>query len=279
MMGGAPKRWLDDGGSGLSSERDVLRAGVELEPRPGDKDAVWAAIMAGLPPPGGGGAGGGGGKAAAAKGASGAAKAASFAASGVVKGLMIVASGAALIAGVYVAVASQRGPATKASPIANAAEGDERPALDLSPLPALTVDAVVAPRDEPAAREPATAGNEPARNASSAEARATAVPAPSAPATVASDPAERKTQIMEASHALTDAHEALRAGDASGALAKLEAMRGRFPPGMLAEEREMLAIEALAKSGQSGQAKARAEAFLRAYPNTIHAPRLEPFTR
>jgi outer membrane protein assembly factor BamD (BamD/ComL family) len=76
---------------------------------------------------------------------------------------------------------------------------------------------------------------------------------------------------------LSEARDALRRGDASGALQKIEEARSRFAGGMLGQEREALTIEALYKSGQKGAASARAAAFLRAYPMSPHAARLQTF--
>jgi hypothetical protein len=49
----------------------------------------------------------------------------------------------------------------------------------------------------------------------------------------------------------------------------------RFPNGMLSEEREVLAIEALARLGQTAGAEARAQAFLQRYPTSGHRRRVE----
>ncbi len=267
MMRGAPKRWLDDGSSGLSSERDVLRSGLNVEPPPGQKDAVWAAILAGLPPGGGGGSSGAGGKAVAAKGAGGAAKAASLAAGGVLKGMILGAGGAALLVGGYLAIAAVRAPAAKPASMAVGASADERPAFDSVPFPSLTV--AVSAQNREAAREPD------ARSTNTGAAAHTGSASPIA----APDPAQRQSQILEASGALCDARATLRGGDGNGALAQLEAMRGKFPPELLGPEREVLTIQALARAGNREQARSRADAFLRAHPDTIYASRLEPFTR
>lgn len=49
----------------------------------------------------------------------------------------------------------------------------------------------------------------------------------------------------------------------------------RFPHGLLAQEREALAIEALLALGREDQAKARARAFLASYPSSPHRKRAE----
>lgn len=47
-----------------------------------------------------------------------------------------------------------------------------------------------------------------------------------------------------------------------------------FPNGALAEERDVLAIEALAGLGRTGEARARADAFRRAHPGSAHLERI-----
>jgi hypothetical protein len=43
---------------------------------------------------------------------------------------------------------------------------------------------------------------------------------------------------------------------------------------MLAQEREVIAVEALEKLGRTAEADRRAQAFARAYPGSSHLPRL-----
>ena len=91
----------------------------------------------------------------------------------------------------------------------------------------------------------------------------------------------RAARLEESTRRIADgafaARGALRGGDAAGALRKLDELGTRFPGGVLAQEREALAIEALYTTGQRAAASARAEAFLRAYPNSPHATRLRSF--
>jgi hypothetical protein len=44
----------------------------------------------------------------------------------------------------------------------------------------------------------------------------------------------------------------------------------RFPGGLLSQEREVLAIEALSRLGRTAEAKARAQRFLRTFPRSAH---------
>ncbi|WP_437312937.1 hypothetical protein [Sorangium sp. So ce385] len=57
-------------------------------------------------------------------------------------------------------------------------------------------------------------------------------------------------------------------------LALLDAHRAEFPDGRLAAERELVAIDALLRSGRAGGARDRAEAFLAQFPSSPHAGRV-----
>ena len=81
----------------------------------------------------------------------------------------------------------------------------------------------------------------------------------------------RASSLHEESLAVIAARQALRANDAVSALRLLEQAQQRFKQGALAEERESLTIEALAKSGQASRASTRARAFLTRYPRSPHA--------
>jgi hypothetical protein len=72
---------------------------------------------------------------------------------------------------------------------------------------------------------------------------------------------------------LERAQQALRA-DPARALAIAEQHRRMFTRGQFAQEREMIAIEALVALGQTRRAAARAEAFARRYPDSSHLPHL-----
>ncbi|MFO0761930.1 MAG: hypothetical protein U0359_36155, partial [Byssovorax sp.] len=89
--------------------------------------------------------------------------------------------------------------------------------------------------------------------------------------------AERETRLREESRRLSEARDALRRGDAAGALALLDEMRRKFPQGTLAQERETLAVEALTRSGRTDEAKARAASFKDAYPESPHGVRVDAF--
>jgi type IV secretory pathway VirB10-like protein len=58
------------------------------------------------------------------------------------------------------------------------------------------------------------------------------------------------------------------------ALSLTQEHQRRFPAGALAVERDVIALEALARSGQTAEAKRRARAFEAKYPKSIHLPRV-----
>ena len=114
-----------------------------------------------------------------------------------------------------------------------------------------------------------------------------AIPTATATATASAHVAPAATQIPSATSAasaasagndvdlaaersLVDrARTALGRGQSADALAALDAHAARYPRGRLSEEREALAIDALARSGQLALARARAARFRTAYPNSV----------
>jgi hypothetical protein len=70
---------------------------------------------------------------------------------------------------------------------------------------------------------------------------------------------------------VTEARSLLRNGDALGALAVLDRVLVEFPRGVLVQEREALAIEALLALGDRAAARTWASAFLERYPMSPHA--------
>ena len=67
--------------------------------------------------------------------------------------------------------------------------------------------------------------------------------------------------------------------DPSGALELVQQHRARFRGGVLAQEREVIAIEALRRLGRTAEADARAEAFDRAFPNSAHRRKIDTGSR
>jgi hypothetical protein len=93
--------------------------------------------------------------------------------------------------------------------------------------------------------------------------------APSRPALSDHDRSLAETRLLE------QAADALRRGDASHALRLTAEHASEYPRGALTEERERIAIEALARSGQLGAARARARRFRTRFPGSTYHRRLE----
>lgn len=64
----------------------------------------------------------------------------------------------------------------------------------------------------------------------------------------------------------------------AAALSLANQHRARFPAGVLAEEREVIAIEALKRLGRSAEAERRVEAFARRFPGSAYRKKLEAGT-
>lgn len=74
---------------------------------------------------------------------------------------------------------------------------------------------------------------------------------------------------------LTEARAALRGGDVLTAQRTLDLMLREFPRGVLAQEREVLAIDLLLASGKRAEAQASAARFVERHPESPHSARLE----
>ncbi len=144
-------------------------------------------------------------------------------------------------------------PAQLEAPQLDPAPQLEAPQLEAPQLEAPQLEAS-APSEPPAAREPAA--GEPAEERA---AQAT--------------PRARRTPGGSEVELLRRAQAALVAQPAR-ALALTSEHQRRFREGVLAEEREALAIEALRRLGRLPEAQRRAEVFQRRYPNSVHASRL-----
>jgi hypothetical protein len=73
---------------------------------------------------------------------------------------------------------------------------------------------------------------------------------------------------------LREAHR-LQASDPAAALRVVARHLRLFPSGVLAQERELVAIDALLRVGQREAARVRAATFLRQYPGSVHALRIQ----
>jgi TolA-binding protein len=95
------------------------------------------------------------------------------------------------------------------------------------------------------------------------------------PETKAATPSDNEDTSSPESQMLETARAELSSGDAAAALTSLEHMRKRFPKGSLAQERELLRIEALKAKGQRTAAKTAARKFAKAHPNNPRLSELE----
>jgi hypothetical protein len=96
---------------------------------------------------------------------------------------------------------------------------------------------------------------------------ATPVHAPTALSASAARPS--RSPLAEERGGIEVARAALARGDGAAALEATRELARRFPDGVFAEEREALAIQALAVSGDSDGARRRAAAFRARYPDSL----------
>jgi hypothetical protein len=98
------------------------------------------------------------------------------------------------------------------------------------------------------------------------------------PPVVASVPAklpEKPTPPAQPSEAeLLEQARAAMKGDPARALQRANEHAARFPGGVLVQEREVIAIQALRKLGRSAEAERRAQAFAKAFPGSAFARKL-----
>ncbi len=99
-----------------------------------------------------------------------------------------------------------------------------------------------------------------------------------APETPAAAPVERRPSAGSAAawdepQLIERARKAL-ATEPRRALLLAQEHQRRFPVGALSLEREVIVIEALARSGQTSEARRRALSFESRYPKSIHLPRI-----
>jgi TolA-binding protein len=73
---------------------------------------------------------------------------------------------------------------------------------------------------------------------------------------------------------LEQARAALKAGDSARALQRASEHAQRFPRGVLVQEREVLAIQALRRLGRDAEADRRADAFAKAFPGSAFQRKL-----
>ena len=291
-----PKRLLEADDEASLVGASLLREGLDLEPSPGAREAAWAALATKLGPSRGGGSSGGDSVEAASDAAtnagpsaerSGAAVASSAGLSlgSAIAGLLVLSLGV----GGYVTL-SARTKALVVEAGQSSAPITTSPVVEAPSLPATASSLAESP---PSAIQQAPRASEVGPAATPSSARSTSPRAASsirASASPTSTPAmdgandESSTDgsastLREESRALAEARGLLRAGEASAALARLDQMQAQFPRGALGQEREALAIEALAGAGQSAAAHARAQAFLARHPTSPYTATLQRFTQ
>ncbi len=160
---------------------------------------------------------------------------------------------------------------TRVEPPASAARSEEQPPevappVAEAPLAAASGTRAAAPPTADVARvDPATRA---APRKSSAPSPADSSPTPSGAVLgpVASPPSELEL-LKKARSALTV--------DPAQSLALAEQCAAAYPQGALAQEREFIAISALARVGRVSEARSRAERFRSRYPHSAYLPKLQ----
>jgi len=161
----------------------------------------------------------------------------------VVPGLAAVLVGGLFLLGLSFMVPSPRAELAQARPAAISApvQPVETPEV-AAPMASDRVELDSAPQPEPEAPPPRTRRR--------------------SPVSPAQDPTAELGLLDEAQRAL--------AQEPARALRRTQQHRSRYPRGVYAQEREVIAIEALVALGQSEKARRRAERFLRKYPTSSH---------
>jgi outer membrane biosynthesis protein TonB len=137
-----------------------------------------------------------------------------------------------------------------------------------------------APAPSAAVREPATSASEatppaaPAPDTASSPGVEAAKPAETAPATARSETGAARPSPVPEDQLLERARRAL-GSDPSRALSLTREHAKSYPNGVLAQEREVIAIEALKRLGRGSEADARRGTFEQRYPQSAHRRNLE----
>ena len=142
-------------------------------------------------------------------------------------------------------------------------------ALVATAAPASAVSAAIAASSLPAAAN--------TNRAAEPRAATSAAPASSAVASAAAPP--RDPGLARERHLLDMARTALSRGDTGSALSAVDNHAREFPKSQLAEEREVLAIQALASAGRMTEARRRASAFRMSFPKSALLPIVDESTQ
>lgn len=256
MKGDDPRRLADPESEASDELRSLLTAARQDRPDPARIAAMASAL--GVPgPPGGGGGGGQAGPS-----PSGAGPAASAPSTGA-----HAAAWAKLLAGGVVAAALVGG-ALALWPRGDPATPAPRPAAPsgIAPDPAPRADSPAVEdegRGAPLPSPPEAAEEDPA----SEEPRVAAAPSRRARDAGPPDPRDELRLLQQA--------QALVRTEPGAALGLVRQHRALFPSSGLAQEREVLEIEALCRLGRPGAARAGAERFGRRWPGSMHLRRVQ----
>jgi hypothetical protein len=250
-----PKRLLDEGRDGDLS--NLLSAGKTELPDDAQLGALAAKIglLGGLGGAGAAGVAGASGSSGSSAGAASAAGAGAKVAGATAAkaGLVIKLGGAVVVAG-----------AASATAIVATSSSSEAPKSPVGVGIVATAGSNVATID-PASTSLRLPDTDTPPEEPSAAPRAPAIKPAAAPS---AEGPEVEVRLLER------AQDALRARPAE-ALALADDHARRFPKGMLVQEREVIAIEALVKAGRTGDAKARAARFKQRFPGSSHARRID----
>jgi hypothetical protein len=96
-----------------------------------------------------------------------------------------------------------------------------------------------------------------------------------APASKAPAKAPASLRLQDEAALLAEVQGALRSGQGSVALSKLESYDRRFPAGMLRSEADAARVFALCSAGRVEKARAAAARFVQRYPNAPATPRVQ----
>lgn len=301
-----PRRWLDEGAP--APVRELLDSAALDEPTAQDLAKLSAKVgalfllplgVAGALIGGGGGAAGGaaGAGGAGGAGAGGAAGGASAAGAGAAAGHGAAAAGAgagagaagagaaagaALLKTVVVATVSAvvaGGASFQAGRSYEQVQEEKRATAAAASRPAQPAPVAEPPKPEPeppaaeAPPEEPTPAPAPVVARPPGKKKPAPAPPPAPPAPAPGVPSDAEVSLLQ------QAMEAAQHGHPEVALQALDAHAAQFPSGALAQEREVLAIEAQVKLGRLGEAQARAARFKQTWPTSTHLLRVESLVR
>lgn len=135
--------------------------------------------------------------------------------------------------------------------------------------------AASAPAVKPAPAEPETPSS-PSPESDPVRTYASPSPLPTTKTTAAPSVSVSPARQLADEQAILDiARAALNRGGGGAALEAVERHERRYPGGLLSEEREVLAIEALVLAGRTDDARARADRFEKRYPRSVLLPTVQ----